>query len=216
MKWHPSAVICAVAIAFTPAAVLGQICHGNPSLANTSALVGGSVGFFDGGNEYGGGVAFGSDLFGSVGFSYADFDDTELSLKTVSGSVGYEVAASESPVSFCPSLGMTYGFGLEIFGVDVTTLAVAPAVSLGVEAVVSETVSVVPFAQAGIVYRRVMADAGPLGDDSESETDGALVLGTSLIFNSVFAVGPSVFIPLGADDGDTVVNVGFSVAVGSR
>jgi hypothetical protein len=58
------------------------------------------------------------------------------------------------------------------------------------------------------------ADAGPLGEESESETDGALFLGVSLVFSEKFAVGPIVYIPLAAEGGDTQFGIGFAVALG--
>lgn len=197
-----------------PTTVSGQICHGGPALGSATGNVGGGASFFDGGKQYSGGVTIGSDFFGSGSFSFTDFDDSTLSLKRLSGGVGYEVRNPDSQVSFCPSFGLGYGFGLEISGIDITTLSVIPAVAAGLETAISPTVSIVPFAQAALIWQRVSADAGPLGDDSESETNGALGLGVALMFNQVFSIGPAVNIPIGTDDGDTSFGIGLAVAFG--
>lgn len=193
-----------------------QVCFGGPALGSrSSGNIGGGVGFFDGGKQYSAGITLGRSLFGSAGFSYADFDDTDLSLKVVSGGVGYELVSSgPTQVSVCPSFSVSHGFGLEIFGIDVTTTTFSPGVSIGTEAEVSSTVTVIPFARAGVLFQRATADAGPLGEESDSETDGALVLGISLVFNDTFAVGPTVHIPVAAEGGDTRFGVGFAVAIG--
>ena len=183
--------------------------------SGSPANIGAGVSFFDGGKGYSAGAAFGSALFGAAAFTYTDFDDTDLSLKQLAGAIGYEVAPSNSQLRICPNVGLGYGFGLEIAGIDITTLTFSPSVSVGFPAEVSPTVLIVPFADLGLLYQRVTADAGPLGEESESETDGALVLGISLLFNARFAVGPSVFIPLASDGGDTVFGVDFAISLGN-
>jgi hypothetical protein len=206
--------LAALALA-TASPVAAQVCLGGPALGvATSANVGGSVSFFDGGKTYGVSAAFGSEFFGSGGFSYTDLDDTELSLKTLSVGAGYQVAPESSEVSVCPTLGFAYSFGLEFAGIDITALSITPAVAIGVDAEISPTVSLMPFAQLGLVYNRVTADAGIVGDATESETNGLLVLGAGLNFNERVAIGPAVYIPLASDGGDTVFGVGVSVAVG--
>lgn len=197
--------------------VAAQVCLGGPALGvATSGNVGGSVSFLDGGKTYGVSATFGSDFFGSGGFSSTDYDDTELSLKTLSLGAGYQLSPEASEVSFCPTLGFAYGFGLEVVGIDVSVLSVTPAVAVGVDAEVSPTVSFMPFAQLGLVYNRLSADAGIGGSASESETDGLLVLGAGLTFNERLAIGPAVYIPLASDGGDTVFGFGVSVAVGGN
>lgn len=197
-----------------PTTVSGQICSGGPGLGSGTGNVGGGAAFFDGGKQYSGGVTIGSEVFGSGSFSFTDFDDSSLSLKRLSGGIGYELRPPDSQVSFCPSFGLGYGFGLEILGVDITSLSVVPAVSVGLETAISPTVSIIPFAQVALIWQRVSADAGPLGDESETETDGALGLGAALMFNQVFSIGPAVSIPIGTEDGDTSFGIGLAVAFG--
>jgi hypothetical protein len=183
---------------------------------NSSGNVGMSASFFDGGKGYGAGFTVGRSAYAFGGFSYLDFDDTTLSLKTVSGGLGYETSPSTSNVTVCPSVGVGYGFGLEILGVDLTLLTITPALSAGMMSEISPTLSVVPFAQAAFVYARASADAGPLGDASDSDTSGLIVLGIGLLFNARIGVGPSVSIPVAEEGGDTVFRVGIAIAVGGQ
>ena len=73
-----------------------------------------------------------------------------------------------------------------------------------------------PYAQGALVWNRISYDAGPLGEDSESDTNGLLVLGFGMIFNSRFSLGPAVWIPISEDDGDTVFGINLAFAVGGQ
>jgi hypothetical protein len=203
----------AFALGFLPAALSAQVCRGFPALAgNTTGHVGVGASFFDGGKGFGAQATFGGPLFVQGFFNYFDFDNTTLSLKTVGGGVGYEAAAS-SQVSVCPGVVVSYGFGLEALGIDITTLQVAPGIALGLTSDVSPTVSVTPFAEAALAYVRVMADAGPLGDASEDDWAGLLDLGLGLGFNDRLTLRPSVTIPISEEDGNTLFNVQAAVAL---
>lgn len=194
-----------------PSLVAAQTCLGNPSLGVTSGNVGVGASFFDGGKGFSLNGTVGRRLFATGSFTHYDYDDTDLSLKTLAGGVGLELAAQESDVRICPSAYIQYGTGLEIFGVDVTTVTFAPAVSFGVESQVSPTVAVVPSATVAVLFQRTKADGGPLGEETESQTDGALGLSLSFIFNDTFSVAPSVTIPVAAENGNTSFGIGASI-----
>lgn len=217
MRTFVSSAAAVLMTLLVPLAAQAQVCVGNPALgSNSRGNVGLGVSFFDGGKGYNAGGVFGGRVFGAANFSYVDFDDTDLSFKEISGSVAYEASPSGSELSICPALGAGYGFGLEVAGIDVTSVTITPAVSMGLGAVVSPTVTVAPFAQAGLVYTRVTADAGPFGDTTETDTSGALVLGVGFIFNSRLSLGPAVYIPVAADGGDTEFSLSLVVAVGGN
>ena len=208
-------LVVLLALSLGPVSASAQACVGRPALTgNSDGNVGLGAAFFDNGKGFGASGTFGGQLFGFASFDYYDIDDTTLSLKTVGVGAGYEILALERAVSICPGATITYGFGLEVLGVDFTALEIAPGFAAGLTADVSPTISVTPFAQAAFVYTRVMADAGPLGDESEDETAGLVVLGASLGFNNRVSFGPTVAIPIAEDGGDTVIGVFLSVAVG--
>jgi hypothetical protein len=206
------------AIVSSAGALSAQVCLGRPALgASRMANVGGGVSFFDGGRAYGARAAFGGPLFGLAAFDYYDPDEVELSVKSLSVGLGYQLPNVGGSVSVCPGVVATYAFGLEILGVDFTAIEVAPGIAVGLQSEVSPTIRVAPFGQVAFVYTRGEADAGPLGEFSEDDTAGLLLLGLSLILSDRFSLGPSVLMPLARDEGeqgdDTLVSVFFSVAL---
>jgi hypothetical protein len=204
-----------LALALAPVGASAQACVGRPPLAgNSQGNFGLGASFLDNAKGFGANATFGGPLFGVASFDYFDIDNSTLSLKAISGGAGYEMSVGDGSVSVCPGLSITYAFGLEVLGVDVTALEIAPGVAAGLTTEVSPTISVTPFAQASFVYSRVMVDAGPLGEEDENETAGLLVLGASLGFNNRLSVGPRVAIPIAEDGGDTAFGVFLSVAVG--
>jgi hypothetical protein len=208
-------LVAVFGLAFVPAAVSAQVCRGFPALAgNTTGHVGVGVTFFDGGKGYGAEATFGGPLFFQGTFNYVDPDDSSLSLKVVGAGVGYEVGGPGSQISVCPGVTASYGFGLEVFGVDFTSIQVAPGVALGLTTEVSPTVSVTPFAEAALVYTRIEADAGPLGDASGDDWAGLLDLGLGLGFNDRLTIRPTVSIPISEEGGDTAFGVVVAIGLG--
>jgi hypothetical protein len=205
--------VAVLALGLVPAALSAQICRGFPALAgNTTGHLGVGATFFDEGKGFGAQATFGGPLFVQGFFNYFDFDNTTLSLKTVGAGVGYEAAAS-TQVSVCPGVVVSYGFGLEVVGIDVTTLQVAPGIAFGLTSDISPTVSVTPFAEAALAYVRLMADAGPFGDASEDDWAGLLDLGLGVGFNDRLTLRPSVTIPISEEDGNTLFNVQAAIAL---
>ena len=198
-----------------PGAAYAQVCIGNAPLnGRTAANVAGGAEFFDGGTSYGTGFNVGKEAFLSAGFALTDLEGTDLSLKTVSLGAGYQVPVGTSVVVLCPSATVGYGFGLELLDADLKTWTVTPALAVGMQAQLSPSIDVLPYGQVGLVYMRTNAGEGPFGDIIETETDGILTFGVSVLFNRVVTLGPSVSIPLASDNGDTLVGVSVSVGFG--
>lgn len=207
------AVCMGAMLAAQPAAA--QICSGQPTLQGARSVnVSSGASFFDGGKTYGANFTVGSEWLVGGGFGYTDFDDTTLSQKTISGVAGWEYEDG-SGFAACPNLGASYGFGLELSGVDLTSWTISPGVSLGYEAMVSQTLSVVPTGSGSLVYQDLTADAGIGGEASDSETYGMIGLGLGLIVNDLFGFGPSVSFPLGLDGGDTRFGLSATVGIGN-
>jgi hypothetical protein len=72
-------------------------------------------------------------------------------------------------------------------------------------------VSVASYGQAAFVYTRTTSDGGAEGESSESGSSGLFRLGLSVILRDAFSVSPSVLMPT---EGDTTMNVSFSVTLG--
>jgi len=83
--------------------------------------------------------------------------------------------------------------------------------ALGASFPLTPTVPFVPFARAGLLSVRSKSD---LLDDSNTETGGLLGLGASFRFNDIFALTPSLSIPVGFDNSDTMFSL--SATIGFR
>jgi hypothetical protein len=206
-------VLVAAALAIVHAEAASQVCLGRPLLgANNFANVGAGTTGHESGRTYGVEASFGGPIFALASFDYFDFENSGLSMKAVSGGVGYELATSEPTLSICPVAQVRYEFGLEELAVDLTALELSPGLAIGYLADLSPRVSVGPFAQGAFVYARYNAELGTI-DGSDSDTYGLMILGLSGVFNDLFSVGPSVTMPLGTDDGDTLLRLSFAVAL---
>ena len=210
----------ALVVSMFPLSLAGQVCLGSPAMGENSAgNVGLGASFFDGGKRYSVNATFGGKLFGSGGFGYTDFDNTTLSFKVLGGILGYEiVSGGSSNISLCPSLGIGYGFGLEVGTPHVTpvtnspgtvpgTVTISPGVAVGVEVEISPSVVIAPFAQISLIHT-LWSEPVTLGDSA----DGGLDLGLGVIFSGRFSVGSAVFIPI--KGGYRRFGAGVSLAVG--
>jgi hypothetical protein len=206
-------VLVAAALAIVHTEAASQVCLGRPLLAtNNFANVGAGTSDHESGRSYGVEASFGGPIFALASFDYFDFDNSGLSMKALSGGVGYELSTSEPALSICPVAQVRYEFGLEDLAVDLTALEISPGLAIGYLADLSSAVSVGPFAQGALVHARYDAEVGTF-DDTASDTYGLMVLGLSGVFNQLFSVGPSVAIPLGTDNGDTLLRLSFAVAL---
>lgn len=198
-----------------PIMLSAQVCTGQPALGGYSqSNVGGGVSFADAVTRYSAGFTAGSEAFFSGSFTYSDVDGLDASGKILGAGVGYQIRSRGSPLVVCPTFGVSYGFGLELLGIDITAWTFSPSLSLGYQAVVSPTVDIVPFGLLGFRYIRLHSDDAPPGQETHSEEDGALAFGLTLLLNKVLGVTPSVAIPLGSEDGSTGFGVGVSIALG--
>jgi hypothetical protein len=206
-------VLVAAALAITQAEAASQVCLGRPLLAsNNFANVGAGTTDHESGRTYGVEASFGGPIFALASFDYFDFDNSGLSMKALSGGVGYDLSISEPALSVCPIAQVRYEFGLDGLTVDLTALEISPGLAVGYLADLSSTVSVGPYAQGALVHARFNAEA-PALDETETETYGLMVLGLSGVFNDAFSVGPSVTMPMGTDNGDTLLRLSFAVAL---
>jgi hypothetical protein len=209
------AVLVSLTLAL-PVALSAQICKGVPALGTHSV---GSVGvgssFFDGGKSYGVDATYGRQIFGSAGFSYVTSDGTDFSQNVIEGTIGYEATLENSTVSICPGFGIAYSFGLEIVGTDIAGVTAGPSLAVGLEADLSSSIAVVPFAETSVRFARVMRDdPGPAGQEIIADLSARLFLGVSFIFGDRVSLGSSVSLPITTNEGDTALLVGLSVAVG--
>jgi hypothetical protein len=203
----------AAAFVLFPLTVSPQMCAGNPSLGTAlSGNVGMVAAFPDGGTTYGANATFGAIGFGRVDFEYTAIDGSDLSIKRILGTAGYEAVPEGTRLGICPTIGLGYGFGLELEGVTQTTLFAIPALAAGLEAGMTPSISVVPFARLALVFRRDRYDRDAI--DAISSSDGLLELGVRLVVNARVALGPVVLVPIAAEGDDAIFGVSTSLAFG--
>jgi hypothetical protein len=198
-----------------PTAAFAQMCRGAPPLAgNSVAQVGAAASLFDGGNTIGGGVTAGSTLFVSGAGAYTTYDLEGLSLKSVGGSVGYEVqTATDGRLSICPTMNVSYAWGLEVAGIDLSTLSYTPAVAASWRVDLEPNVVVVPAVELSLIHERLTGDDGT-GSTTVSDTYGAYLMAVSFQFRMRWAVTPNVQIPIAAEGGSAVLGIGLTYAIG--
>lgn len=214
-----SILLCSAA-ALTAGAVLGaearaQTCHGRPGVGqDMPANIGAGVEVFDGGVGYQGQVTVGGgSAFGTGSAGLVTFDNTDLSSKTIGGTLGYRIPASTG-AEFCLTMGVGRTFGLEIQGIDISSWSFAPGLSLGLRRDLSETVALVPYGRAALIHARVTGDAGVLGSGTATETYGLLTMGGAMGLERRLYFGPWIAVPVREEDSEASVGLSVSVGVG--
>jgi hypothetical protein len=204
-------------VLLVPAGAAAQICVGAPALTeNSSGNVGFGASFFEGGRVVGADATYGGPAFVTGSFRYTDYENSELSLKTVGVGFGYDFDGGEG-VRVCPTLAARYGFGLRLLGSDYTVIDVMPGVGIGMLVNVSSSIDVAPFAQGAIVWSRSKTEiTGPIEDvdNTATDTSGLLSFGARAIFNGRLSLGPTLSVPIERGGGDGDVAFGFTLSVG--
>ncbi|MBM4185476.1 MAG: hypothetical protein FJ207_14870 [Gemmatimonadetes bacterium] len=214
----PRAFLLGLAVGLAvPATASAQICRGSAPLAGMwLANANGSVVFFDGGKTSSGGVTVGSSLFASGSFSRNEYNNPiGLHLDVVSGSLGYERALADTPVSFCPLVGIGYGYDYELLGVDLTTFTTSVGLGFGSKVEVEPNVFVVPGAELTLLRERHRLDDGVSGASTTHDTYGVLAVSLGfLMFRQRMSLAPIVQVPIAADGGSFSAGVSAVMSVG--
>lgn len=215
-------------ITFTAAALLlaihstgAQVCVGRPSLTVAPVNLGVTAGFTDGAKRVDGDLGFGNaGAFGSVGVGLIDYDRTDENATAITarGGLSYK-AAGRSTVTVCPLVELNYGLGPNVRTsagtAKVTQLSVSGGFAVGGVVDVNPGFAVVPNAFAAVVHSTVRTKLQGTSD-SNSETGGSIGGGLSLLFNRVFAIVPSLSIPIGFDSTDPTFSLGVVIGFSGR
>lgn len=191
-----------------------QTCLGQLDLTVTKASLGAVAKFADNVNMYGGRIGVNSNTaFGGLSVGSVSFDGVDdVTATTFGGDVGIERHPFTSKrVHVCPVLSLDYQNGPNSGTDKISALSAGVGAALGASFPLTPTVSFVPFARAGLLSVRSKSD---LLDDSNTETGGLLGLGASFRFNDIFALTPSLSIPVGFDNSDTIFSL--SATIGFR
>lgn len=221
----------ALLVVASPALLHAQACLGAASYKVAPLQLGAGASFTDG--SKGAGVMFGlgarQGLFMNAGVSMSSYDGLDGNGKTVSGTLGYDVAVNPSPssgsasstsVSVCPMAAISYtmfpSFSDGVSDYDIHELDAGGGVALGVTVPASPTVSVIPYGSFSYYHARATVSATGFGSASTSDSYGVAGLGLGLLLNQRVTLRPSVDIPVGLDGAKPVFNFGVGFQVGSR
>ncbi len=94
--------------------------------------------------------------------------------------------------------------------VNQSGLAFDAGVSLGAPLAMTAGVDLVPFGGVAISHQRATVEAGD-ADNTTSETGATIDLGAGLVFARRFTTRLGVAIPVGFDNQESRVNLGFGV-----
>jgi hypothetical protein len=197
-----------------PGMLAAQTCLGRPGLQCGDGNFGVGATSFDEGRSFCADLVIGGPVFGFGQARYITFDAASESVVGFGGGLGYEVSPGGGTIGICPALMANDMFGFECLGTKFTALESMPQISAGFEVEVSSAVSLLPYAQAGLVVSRVTA-TNQLGKETESDTSGALVLGGNLFINRTVSLGPRVSIPIGLEDAKVSFGLVASVTMGT-
>lgn len=199
-------------------AAFAQTCVGRPELKVMRASLGAEAQFVDNVSSYSGRIGVNNNTaFGGLSVGYVSLDgDNDVNATSFGGDVGVERHLGVSKrVHVCPILSLNYQNGPNADPIKASALSAGLGASFGAAFPLTPTVSFVPYASAGLLSVRSKVEA--LGNsESDTETGGLLGIGASFRFNDVFALTPSLSVPVGFDNSDTVFSLGATIGFRRR
>ena len=185
---------------------VAQACLGLPSFAQGRMLVAAGGSFAEGSNSYLGTVGYGApeSLFGTAGFATTEYDGVDASSSSLNLGGGYQVPLAAGKAELCPLASLSLGWGPNNLlgpGVDISNRTLAAGATIGLRVGSGSRVQFVPNATLLLANTRLKLDDGT---DSVTDSDsyGALTLGTGFVFASRYSLSPTVTIPVGLGGSD--------------
>ena len=203
----------------TPAITEAQVCMGSASFGAGIARIGASASFSDGTKLYGGELALGAPrgLFGTADAAQTTTEGESATSTVIGGTLGYSLEVG-SITDFCAIAAFSHITFPDLqFGSATITSSqnnVGFGGALGVSAVVSPDLSVVPYTSVQYVHATATASSASVGSQSASQDYGVLEIGFGLVMGKIVSLRPSVSIPVGLTGGKTAVNIGLAVNFG--
>jgi hypothetical protein len=208
-----AAVVSATTLASEPAEA--QLCAGAPSFRTAPYQAGVDTVFTSGIQGFGGHFAAGGEtLFGGGGAGFVNYSYLDSSAVEVSGFAGADLAASSAERVFvCPLAQVSFGVGPDIRSVDVSTFTVEAGGAVGVIALRTDALAIIPTFIVTGAYNRVSFEAGG-NDVSESDGAGVASVGVGFLLNQNVSITPSVGVPFSVGDPDPIFRVSFAFQFG--
>lgn len=209
-----------------------QTCLGLPSFRSGRIQLAANGSFGEDARSFEGSLSLGSNKgFGGLSLGAVDYDEIEGSTLLIGGGAGYQLPlGASSSFHVCPGIRASVGFGpRDVFGGlydsagvqrdprpgdDASTFVFVAGLSLGAS-LGSTGVRLNPTAGLAFAYSSFqLKDPGGTGAE-RSDTYGALDVALGLIIRSVFAVRPSITIPIGLQGADPVFGLTLAINVGA-
>lgn len=197
--------------------VSAQICLGRPSFSEGPYQASAEVSFTDGAQAFGGGAAIGSEeVFGGASLTYRNLSDVDASITSFSADAGASFAVNPGErIEACPVVAVIISSGPDAGDVDVSAVGLRAGGRLGLVAVESGNMEVVPTFGLDLAYDRVKAEVGAT-EVTSRETYLIARAGVGFVLNRRIGIVPMLGIPLGLDGSDPEFSIVFSYTFGNR
>lgn len=197
---------------------VAQTCLGKPSFAHGRMQVAAGGSFDEGANSYGGSLSYGAprNFYGTAGFTTTEYDNFDGSAYNLNLGSGYQVPLEAGQAELCPVASLSLGWGPDDLlgpGVDVSNRTLAAGAAFGVRVGHGSQVQLVPNASFLLASTRLKVDNGT-SSAADSETYGALTLGTGFVIASRYSLNPQVTIPVGLGGADPSFGVTAAINFG--
>ena len=160
---------------------------------------------------------------GFVGASLSRFNVTagtaDVSANAVSALGGLSFPVGTSSARICPIVQGTYTMGpnytVSTIKVESSQMSGVAGLSIGGSVRVSDGFHVLPYGGASANYQRISVSANNVSSN-ETDTNGTVFGGVSLLFNGRFAIQPAINVPVGTKNNDPVYSIGATIGLGKR
>lgn len=183
---------------------VAQTCLGLPSFAEGPYQASFGMAFTEGAKTFGGGGALGSEnLFAGVSLAFTDVDDVDSTATSFDATFGANFVLNERErLEACPVGSVIVTGGPDLGDVDVTGIGLRAGGRVGVVAVESGNLEVVPTFGFDIAYDKLTGDVGNVETTLSRETYGILRVGVGFVLNKRIGFLPGLNVPLGLDGSD--------------
>lgn len=185
-----------------------QTCLGLPSFSEGPYQASAGVSFTDGAQGFEGGLALGTNnIFGGASIEFTNFSDLDSSATSFGANLGASFTLNERErIEACPVGAVIITTGPDVSPVvgtevDVSGVGLRGGGRLGVVALESGNLEIVPTFGLDIAYDRVTAELGAV-ETTERETYVIARVGVGFTLNKRIGFLPVLGIPLGLDGAD--------------
>jgi len=210
------ALVAAIALSL-PTEARAQACRGSVSFGTIPVRLGGGAIFGKDYTGYAVSLAAGKDnaAFGDIGVSRTYFDGYDDTGDDLFVDLGWQRMLG-TRVQLCPIVGVDFGTGPDVDGVEVKSRFGSAGLALGMTLQPKPSIKVIPNGALRLEYGA--ADVtDQLGKKTYTDTFGMADVGLGItLFHDRLAIAPTVRFPFASDDNSVSYGVAFSVGIALR